>query len=125
MSEQTPGDVDQQAQQQTGQRQVKMRIDERNLDTNYANAFRTSTSAEEVIIDFGLNQVRPAQGGSGDAQGTDAEIVFTANDRVVLNYYTAKRLAVTLSQVVRRYEQQFGELKLDVNDRRVELPSSN
>jgi len=120
MSEQTPGDVDQQAKQQTGNRQVKMRIDERNLDTNYANAFRTSTSAEEVIVDFGLNQVRPAQRGSGDGQGTDAEIVFTANDRVVLNYYTAKRLAVTLSQVVRRYEQQFGELKLDVNERRVE-----
>jgi hypothetical protein len=36
---------------------------------------------------------------------------------VILNYYTAKRLAITLSQLIRRHEEQLGELELDVAKR--------
>ena len=110
--------VEAQAQEQTGQQQVRLRIDQKNMGTSYANAFRTSTTAEEIMLDFGLNQVaqaRPAeQSGGSDAVG---EILFEVNDRVVLNYYTAKRLAITLGQLIRRYEDQFGEIKLNVADR--------
>jgi hypothetical protein len=35
-----------------------------------------------------------------------------------MNYYSAKRLAITLSQLIRRHEEQFGELELDVAKRR-------
>jgi hypothetical protein len=35
-----------------------------------------------------------------------------------MNYYSAKRLAITLSQLIRRHEEQFGELEMDVNKRR-------
>ena len=37
---------------------------------------------------------------------------------MILNYYTTKRLAITLSQLIRRHEDQFGELELDVAKRR-------
>ena len=40
---------DQQAQQQTGQTQVQLRIDEREMTSHYANAFRTNATAEEVL----------------------------------------------------------------------------
>jgi len=100
---------------------VRLRVDERGMSTSYTNAYRTHLTNEEVMIDFGLNMVEPGRTGAGDtpegAAAGDAALVFHANDRVIMNYYTAKRLALTLGQVVRQYEQRFGELKLDAADR--------
>lgn len=110
-----PVDVDKQAEEQTGQ-QVRLRLDQRNMTTSYANAFRTNATADEVILDIGLNQVIPAQPGA-DGKQVQAEILFDVSDRLILNYYTAKRLAITLGQIVRKHEDQFGELKLNVADR--------
>ncbi len=104
--------IEDQAREQTGQQQVRLRIDERNMDTIYANAFRTNGTAEEVMLDFGVNLANPATG-----QGQQPEIVFQVNNRVIMNYYSAKRLAITLSQMIRRHEDQFGELELDVAKR--------
>ena len=106
--------VEEQAKAQTGQQQVRLSIDERNLKTSYANAFRTNGTAEEVMLDFGLNLVGPPA--QQDEQQTP-QIVFQINERIVLNYFSAKRLAVTLSQLVRRHEDQFGEIELDVAKR--------
>ncbi len=115
--EKKPGEnekpVEEQAREQTGQRQVRLHVDEREMRTSYANAFRTNGSAEEVMLDFGLNTVVPSA-----QQKDQPEIVFKVNDRVILNYYSAKRLAITLSQLIRRHEEQFGELEMDVAKRR-------
>lgn len=113
------GEVNDQARQQTGQQQVRLRVDERELSTSYTNAFRTNASAEEVILDFGLNMLvpnNPAAMGATQPQAS-GDILFQANHRVVMNYYTAKRLALTLGQVVRRHEERFGELKLNAAER--------
>lgn len=96
-----------------GQQQVRLRVDERDMATAYANGFRTNGTPEEVILDFGLNLPTP----QADANATP-EMVFKVTERVILNYFSAKRLAITLSQVIRRHEEQFGELELDVNNRR-------
>ena len=112
--EPTP-DVGQQARQQTGQQQVRLRMDERNMTTGYANAFRTNGTAEEVLLDFGINQINPPTSQEGVP-----EIVFQVDHRVVLNYYSAKRLAITLSQMIRRHEEQFGELEMNAAKRRVD-----
>lgn len=109
--------VDQQAQQQTGQGQIRLRVNESELKTSYANAFRTNTTAEEVIVDFGMNIVLPAPQQQQTEGGPSGEILFKVNDRVVMNYYTTKRLALVLGQVVRRYEERFGELKLNAAER--------
>ena len=55
------GSIEQQATQQTGQQQVRLRVDERNMQTTYSNAFRTNGTAEEVMLDFGINTMTPAQ----------------------------------------------------------------
>ena len=104
--------IEEQAREQTGQRQVRLRVDEQNLQTSYANAFRTNGTADEVMLDFGLNLVNPAQ-----AQ-ENPEILFQVTDRIIMNYHSAKRMAITLSQLIRRHEEQFGELELDVAKRR-------
>jgi len=105
--------IEEQAREQTGQQQVQLRIDEAAMETTYANAFRSNGSAEEVILDFGLNLVSPPSQAQGNPQ-----ILFKVNQRVVMNYYSAKRLAITLSQLIRRHEEQFGELEMDVSKRR-------
>ena len=107
--------IEQQAREQTGQRQVRLKIDERNLTTTYANAFRGHAGVEEVLLDFGLNLINPAPG-----EGNQQEITFQVNQRVILNYYSAKRLALTLGQMIRRHEEQFGVLELDVAKRAAE-----
>jgi len=113
-----PGEkpIEEQAREQTGQRQVQLRIDERNMQACYANAFRTNGTAEEVILDFGLNLINPPP-----QQQDQPEIIFQISERVILNYYSAKRLAITLSQLIRRHEEQFGELELDVAKRRKDV----
>ena len=108
------GNIEEQAKAQTGQQQIRLNIDERNLKTSYANAFRTNGTAEEVMLDFGLNLVGPPAQQDGKQV---PQIVFQVNERVVLNYFSAKRLAITLSQLVRRHEEQFGEIELDVAKR--------
>jgi len=105
-------EIENQAREQTGQRQVQLRVTEQNMQTCYANAFRTNGTAEEVILDFGLNLVQPAQ------QGEPVQIMFNVKERVILNYYSAKRLTLALGQAIRRHEEQFGEIELDVAKRR-------
>ena len=106
--------VENQAQQQTG-KQVRLKVDHTGMTTNYANAYKTNPTSEEVIVDLGLNMVVP------NPQGQDAEIagdiIFQVNNRLIINYYTAKRLALSLGQIVRSYEEKFGELKLSASDR--------
>lgn len=118
--------LNEQSQQQTGQRQVMLQVDERNLNTAYANTFRSNATAEEVIIDFGLNQVVPVNREAGAAEDTPKNAVrFEVKQRVIMNYFSAKRLAISLSQVIRRHEDQFGELKLNVAERQIHPPSES
>ncbi|MFW6155069.1 MAG: DUF3467 domain-containing protein [Planctomycetota bacterium] len=111
------GSIEQQATEQTGQQQVRLRVDERNMQSTYSNAFRTNGTAEEVMLDFGLNMVGPGAAGTQGQQG-QPEILFHINQRIIMNYYSAKRLAITLSQLIRRHEDQFGELEMNVANRR-------
>jgi hypothetical protein len=105
------GQVEGQAREQVGQQQIQLRIDEREMRTSYGNAFRTNGTAEEVVLDFGFNLTAPTP------QGGQPVIIFKVNERVILNWYSAKRLALTLGQIVRRHEEQFGQIELDVAKR--------
>ena len=93
------------------QQTIRVRMDQRDLKTSYANAFNTHGLINEVILDFGLNMPVPPQ---PDQQ---PEIMLQITDRIILNYYSVKRLALTLGQLVRRHEERFGELELDDNKR--------
>ncbi|MBL9031771.1 MAG: DUF3467 domain-containing protein [Phycisphaerae bacterium] len=90
---------------QQEQRQIQLRIDESKMSTTYANTIRTSTMPDELIMDFGINLPMPAP----DNQPT---LVFSVGSRIVMNWSAAKRLAISLGQAVRQYEEQNGEIKL-------------
>jgi hypothetical protein len=88
-------------------------VDADGLAAAYANFVRVSPSPEELVLDFGLNQNVP-----GSGQATAVKI----SDRLVLNYFTAKRLWGGLGLALQRHEQTFGVLEVDVNKR--VLPAS-
>ncbi len=85
--------------------QIQLRIDESRMVTTYANTIRTSTTQDEVVMDFGMNI--PMQGQDGKPM-----LNFAVGSRVVMNWAGAKRLAISLAQVVRQYEERAGEIKL-------------
>lgn len=97
-----------------GQQQVQVFLDERELKTLYSNAYRIHTAADEVIIDMGFNMPNP----NPNPQGGQAQLLFKVTDRVIMSYSTAKRLSTSLTQLIRRYEQQFGEIPTQPGQRR-------
>ena len=80
----------------------------------YANFCRVTGSPEELIIDFGLN----AQPMGSTEQPVDV------SQRIVLNFYTAKRLLHALHVSVQRHEKVFGNIETDIQKRVVDQPAS-
>jgi len=85
--------------------QMQVQVDESKMTTTYANSMRTTTTNDEVVIDFGLNL--PMQ------QGQQRTLVFNAGARVVMTWAGAKRLAQSLSQAVSAYEQRYGPINIE------------
>jgi hypothetical protein len=107
--------ADEQTNEAPGQQNIQVMLDERELKTLYSNAYRIHTSAEEVVVDLGFNMPNPNQqpGQSGQPQ-----MLFKVTDRVIMSYSNAKRLSMSLQQLIKRYEQQFGEIPLQPGQRR-------
>ena len=89
------------------QRQVQLRIDESKMETTYSNTIRTSTTPDEVVLDFGMNL--PMMSGQ---QEQSPVILFQVGSRIVMNWRGAKRLAISLGQVIRQFEERNGEIPL-------------
>ncbi len=87
----------------TDARDIQIRVDETEMASSYANTIRTSTTFEEVILDFGLNM---------PVAGQQNQMVFKVHNQVIMNWAGAKRLALSLSQLIRAREERFGEIKL-------------
>jgi len=84
---------------------MQVMVDERDMKMHYANAYRIHATADEVVIDLGFNMPDP-----GTRPGPQPALLLKVTDRVVFNYTNTKRLAMSLTQLIKRYEQQFGEL---------------
>ncbi len=93
--------------QQEARRAPAPTINDSKASCSYANFCRVTGSPEELIVDFGLN----SQPMSGDAQNVEI------TQRVVLNFYTAKRLLHAMHMAITRHEQVFGELETDIQKR--------
>jgi hypothetical protein len=85
----------------------QMKVDETGIHATYANFVRVTGTPEELIVDFGLNKQV-----SGDAQDP-----IHLTQRLVLNFFTAKRLAGALQMAVQRHEMAFGVLETDIQRR--------
>ena len=86
------------------QQQVQLVVDEKDLKSVFANAYRIYTTAEEVVIDLGFNMPDP------NPQGGNPRLLFKVTDRVIMSYASTKRLSQSINQLILRYEQQFGPI---------------
>jgi hypothetical protein len=84
-----------------------IRIDDSKVIASYANFCRATGTPEELILDFGLNQ---------QPFGTPTEPI-PVTQRIVTNFYTAKRLLQALHMTIQRHEAAFGVLEVDVQKR--------
>lgn len=89
---------------------IQMKVDETRTRASYANAFRHHATTHEVILDFGINVVAPPNPNDSEAP---RQMNFQIDNRLVMNYITAKRLTMMLGQLVQAHEKQFGEIKID------------
>ncbi len=82
-------------------------VDVSEATITYSNFSRVTGTPEELIIDFGLNDQ-----GTATPKGP-----IKAQQRIVLSYYSAKRLWAALQIGVERHEELFGELEIDLQKR--------
>lgn len=86
---------------------MQVRVDDSKVVATYSNFCRVTGTPEELIIDFGLNP---------QPYGVPTEPI-AVSQRIVTNYYTAKRLAHALQLTLQRHEAAFGVLETDVQKR--------
>ena len=87
--------------------QAELVLDDRDAHAAYSNFARVTATPEEVIVDFALNP-NPFRQGKQEVKVTQ---------RLILNFYTAKRLASALAMTLQRHEGTFGAVELDVRRR--------
>ena len=82
-------------------------VDESHILATYANFCRVTGTPEELIVDFGLNK----------QVGPDVADPIEISQRLIVNFFTAKRLMAALHMAVQRHEAAFGVLETDVQKR--------
>jgi hypothetical protein len=97
---------------QAQQQATEVVVDDSATLPSYSNFCRVTATPEEVILDFGLNP-QPFATGRQEVK---------ANQRIVMNFYTAKRLLTALSMTIQRHEGTFGAIELDVRRRATGAP---
>jgi hypothetical protein len=96
-----------QAPGQPVQQAAQFSVDTSALSTVYANFCRVTGTPEELVLDFGLNtQMTPVP----------SEPIRLTH-RLVMNFYTAKRLLGALHMAVQQHENQYGILETDIQKR--------
>jgi hypothetical protein len=89
------------------QQMPQFAVDTMSLSTAYANFCRVTGTPEELVLDFGLNtQMNPVP----------TEPVKLTH-RLVMNYFTAKRLLGALHMAVQQHENVYGVLEIDIQKR--------
>jgi len=96
------------AAQAAGQpQQQQIEVDDSHAISSYSNFCRVTGTPEELIIDFGLN-TQPF---------TTPTQTVKISQRIVTNFFTAKRMLHALHLTIQRHEAAFGVLETDVQKR--------
>jgi hypothetical protein len=84
-----------------GERSVRVRFDDRQMSSHYANVANVGISKDEVTLLFGTNQT---WGAVGD------EIVIQLSSRLIMTPSVAKNMAETLQRVLAEYEAKISKI---------------
>ena len=81
--------------------------DDSGVPAMYTNMCRVTGTPEEIVVDCALNSAPMGR----------IESPVKVSQRLVMSFYTAKRLLATLHMAVTRHEQTFGVLETNVRKR--------
>lgn len=95
------------APEMTPQQPAQFSVDTAQISTGYANFCRVTGMPEELVLDFGLNTTMTP------VAGEPVKLMH----RLVINFYTAKRLLAALSMALQQHEQVYGVLETDITKR--------
>ena len=86
------------------QQGTRIKWDDSAMKSSYANVCNVTSTREEVVMLFGINQAwnRGQQ-----------EVTIQLTDRIIVSPYAAKRLVGLLEGVVQEYEKRFGTLNVE------------
>lgn len=82
----------------------QIRLDESGVGTQYSNFCFTAGTREGMLLGFGNH----------DWQGQNP---IKVESKIELSYFNSKRLLAALNQVVKRHEEIFGSIEVNVNNR--------
>jgi hypothetical protein len=82
--------------------QGRVRWDTSQLKSSYCNIANATSTREEVIVNFGVNQ-------NWERPRTELEVQLL--HRIILSPYAAKRLQELLTKLIKEYEARYGVLK--------------
>jgi hypothetical protein len=80
---------------------TRVRWDDTQMKSSYANVCNVASTREEVVLLFGVNQAWHAG---------QREIPVQLTDRIIMSPHAAKRLSILLENVLKEYENRFGKL---------------
>ena len=84
---------------------TRIKWDDSAMKSSYANVCNVTSTREEVVMLFGMNQAW---------NRGQKEISIQLTDRIVISPYAAKRLSMLLGSVVKEYENRFGTLNIEM-----------
>ena len=83
---------------------TRIKWDDTGMKSSYANVCNVTSTREEVVMLFGINQAW---------NRGQKEVTIQLTDRIIISPYAAKRLATLLDGVVKEYEKRFGPLNVE------------
>jgi uncharacterized protein DUF3467 len=84
--------------------EARIKWDDSAMKSSYANVCNVTSTREEVVMLFGINQAW---------NRGQKEVTIQLTDRIIISPYAAKRLAMLLEGVVKEYEKRFGALNVE------------
>jgi hypothetical protein len=83
---------------------ARIKWDDAAMRSSYANVCNVTSTREEVVMLFGINQAW---------NRGQKEVTIQLTDRIIISPYAAKRLVMLLDGVVKEYEKRFGALNVE------------
>jgi hypothetical protein len=87
-----------------GAESMRIKWDDTSMKSSYANVCNVTSTREEVVMLFGVNQAW---------NRGQKEVTIQLTDRIIVSPYAAKRLMMLLDGVVKEYEKRFGTLNVE------------
>jgi hypothetical protein len=84
---------------------TKIKWDDSNMKSSYANVCNVTSTREEVVMLFGMNQAW---------NRGQKEVTIQLTDRIVVSPYAAKRLSMLLAGIITEYESRYGALNIEM-----------